>query len=137
MNLSNLSQSVIKEIGVTQGNLFFKRLSPLQIMILTVTREMEWQIAKSIRGKKRTTKTPVLFASDVREVIEKLYIESCNNPYTRQGFWVAISQLKKDGYVYIAPHKAGTTKRTICLTAAGELLFTYPQSIQLYTTQKP
>jgi hypothetical protein len=137
MNLSNLSRTVISQIGETQGGMFFLRLSPLQIMIMSVTREEGWRIDKALRGKRRTEKAGLLFASDVRKLIEDLYKESNNSPYSTQGFWVAISQLKKLGYVYVAPHKKGTSKRTICLTAIGEALFTYPQSIQLYTQPRP
>ena len=136
MNLSNLSHKVIMEIGKTQGEMFFLRLSPIQIMIMTVTREEEWRIAKLIRGKRRKEKAEPLFASDVRKIIEVLYEGSNAAPYSTQGFWVAISSLKKQGLIYVAPHKKGTSKRMLCLTATGEALFSYPQSIQLYTNQK-
>tara|TARA_R110000764_G_scaffold17520_1_gene48135 strand:+ start:3125 stop:3550 length:426 start_codon:yes stop_codon:yes gene_type:complete len=141
MNLSNLSRQVIDQIGKTQGGMFFQRLTPIQIIILTVTREEEWQLSKRMRGKKRTSASDMLFASTIRKIIENLYTASNHSPYTTQGFWVAISQLKKSGLIYVAPHKRGTSKRTICLTPAGEALFCYPSSILLYTTlnqqQKP
>jgi len=110
------------------------RLSPIQILILTSTREMEWRIHKRMRGKKRTSTSDMLFASDIRKKIEELYKESNNQPYTTQGFWVAMKQLKRDGLIYVSPHKRGTSKRTVCLTAEGEALFSYPSSIALYTT---
>lgn len=133
MNLSNLSKKVIEQIGATQGQMFFQRLSPIKIMILTVTREMEWEINKRMRGKKRTAAVDMLFANQVRKIIEQLYIASGADPYTIQGFWVSVKQLKKAGLLFVAPHKKSSTKRTICLTAKGEAIFTYPQSIQLYT----
>lgn len=136
MNLSKLSRKVTAQIGETQGNMFFMRLSPLQIMTLSVTREMEWQISKQARGKKRKGKTGLLFASDVRKTIESLYVKSCNSPYTSAGFWVSTNQLKKDGLLYVSPHKKGTSKRMICLTALGEALFKYPPSTKLFLTNE-
>ncbi len=101
MNLSNLSRQVISQVGETQGGMFYKRLSPIQILILTITREKEWVINKRMRGKKRTQTSDMLFANDVRKKIEALYTKSDNPPYTTQGFWVSINQLKDRGLVYV------------------------------------
>jgi hypothetical protein len=124
MNLSNQSREMISQIGSTIGALYSMRLSPLQILILVESRFSEARLGK---GKH-------LFADKVRKEVSKIYEEHGSKPPSRQSFWDAFNALRDDGLLYIAPHKKGTSKRAIVLTALGTQPFRYPKSIHPYRT---
>lgn len=121
MNLSKQSKELKAQMGATISTMFAVGLSPLQILILCEARHSEAGLAK---GKH-------LFADQVRKQVDAL-LQSRGGGFrpTRQAYWAALNTLQsKRGFLYIAPHKKGTTKRAVALTAKGDNLFTYPKSI--------
>ena len=119
MNLSSQSREVISQIGHSLADMFTQRFTPLQILILVEIRHAEAGLGKGQH----------LFANSTRKSIEELYRGKNIAPPTRQAFWDAFYALQQQGLLYIAPHKTGTSKRALALTAKAVNLFTYPKSI--------
>lgn len=124
MNLSKQSREVIEQIGRSIATLYAMQLTPLQILIMCEIRHRE---AHRKKGEH-------VFANQVRKDVVKLYKERGSaSPPTRQAFWQAFDSLQTlRGMIYIAPHKKGTTKRAVALTANGAAPFEYPQSVHPY-----
>ena len=116
--------SQTKELGKSIARMFVLRLTPLQIMLLVEARYSEGALSKGQH----------LFANRVRKKCEALYYGRGTPPPSRQAFWDAFRALQDRGFLYIAPHKPGTSKRAVALTAEGESLFTYPKSTHPFAT---
>lgn len=122
MNLSKQAREVIGQMGRSFAKLYAMRLSSLQILILVEARYSEARLGKGQH----------LFANKLRAEVTALYEDNDGNPPSRQAFWDAFNVLCKRRLLYIAPHKRGTTKRAVALTAAGADPFEYPKSIHPY-----
>jgi hypothetical protein len=128
MNLSKHTQEIISQIGQTIAGFYSMRLTPLQIMILVETRH-----AQSVLTKKQH-----VFANEIRANVEKIYRSHGKEPPpSKQAFWKAFDELVAKKFLYISPHKKGTSKRAVTITAASSQLFHYPASIHPYKTKQP
>ncbi len=119
-----MTSQTSEELGRSIASMFIQRLTPLQIILLVEARYSEWALVKGQH----------LFANVVRKKCEALYRERGTPPPTRQAFWDALRALQDRGFLYIAPHKPGTSKRAIALTSKGESLFTYPKTLHPFAT---
>ena len=133
MNLSKQTKEIVDQASRTLSRLYTLGLTPLQIMILMGVRHMEWEAtAGDSSAVSQSPNLPKLFTNSAYHAVKAKYEEHSRTPPSRQGFWNAVKGLQRERFLYVAPHKKNTSKRSISLTAIGDALFEYPRSIQLY-----
>jgi hypothetical protein len=126
MTISDQTQTIIQQMGKSIATLYAMRLTSLQILIMIEARYLEGKLGK---GKH-------MFADVLRKNVEEIYDTHHGEAPSRQAFWKAFGSLTRRRLVYIAPHKKGSSKRAVALTAAGIAPFDYPTSIHPYRSDK-
>ena len=128
-----LEMDMIRGIGRTWAGLYMKKMPPVQIMILTVTRELEAQFEaeRTAEGK------PRLYASRVRHTINAILEQRGGEQYSRSLFWHHAEKLEQAGLIWTGSPTARSSLRMIAVTPAGEKLFHYPAGLPLFSMLVP